>query len=80
MQTSSNKQVRFEQEGQPNNMKFNLSPKRITNPILRKVKTSKTGRNERINVVYQGGIRKDNVKFKTVKEDIESGRCVIVNY
>jgi hypothetical protein len=80
MQTGPNKQVRFEHEGVPKNITFNLSPKKDDKAQTKNVTRSKNGRNERINVVYQNGTRKDNVKYKTVQDDIASGKCKITNY
>ena len=80
MQTGPNKQVRYEHEGVPKNITFNLSPTK-TNKVQPNNSTRvKIGRNERVNVVYQNGTRKDNVKFKNVQNDIESGKCKITNY
>jgi hypothetical protein len=56
---------------------FNLSPinsKKVKADDLK----HKTGRNERVNVVYQNGTRKDNVKYKTVQDDVEQGKCRVV--
>ncbi len=81
MQTGPGKQVRYEHEGIPKNITFNLSPKKegdVKSKMNRR--RSKIGRNERINVVYQNGTRKDNVKYKTVQDDIISGKCKIVQY
>ncbi|MFY0651046.1 MAG: preprotein translocase subunit SecA [Cyclobacteriaceae bacterium] len=36
------------------------------------------GRNDRVNVQYSNGSVKENVKFKTVEEDIKSNNCVII--
>lgn len=77
MQTKFNKQVRYEYEGIPKNIAFNLSPKKEDKLNATR---SKMGRNERINVIYQNGIRKDNVKYKTVQDDISSGKCKIAQY
>ena len=62
----------------PKNLAFDLSPKiKNPDPIISNVKT---GRNDRINVVYQNGLRKDNVKYKTVVKDLENGKCRVVNF
>ena len=37
------------------------------------------GRNDRVNVQYQNGEVKKDVKFKTVEDDIKSNKCVIIN-
>jgi len=70
-------QTRYEHEGLPKNLLFNLSP-----PVKLNDKESikKIGRNDRINVIYQNGNRKDNVKYKTVQQDIEKGICKITSY
>ncbi len=80
MQTGQNKQIRYEHEGVPKNIPFNLSPKKANKVQIKSSTRSKIGRNERINVVYQNGTRKDNVKFKSVQYDIENGKCKITNY
>lgn len=79
MQTGSGKQVRHEHEGIPKNIAFNLSPKK-DGKIKANETRSKIGRNERINVVYQNGTRKDNVKYKTVEDDIIAGKCRVTKY
>lgn len=79
-QTGLNQQVRFEHEGVPKNIPFNLSPQKANKIQIKNSTCSEIGRNERINVVYRNGTRKDNVKFKTVQADIESGKCKITTY
>ncbi|MCR5862817.1 hypothetical protein LRS05_12035 [Flavobacterium sp. J372] len=79
IQTGPNKQVRYEHEGIPKNIAFNLSPKKEEKPKMGSM-SLKIGRNERISVVYQNGTRKDDVKYKTVKDDIENGNCKITKY
>ncbi|MBF8962316.1 RES domain-containing protein [Pontibacter sp. FD36] len=79
IQTGPNKQVRYEHEGIPKNLAFNLSPKK-GEKLKENTVVSKIGRNDRINVVYQNGTRKDNIKYKTVKDDIISGKCRVANY
>ncbi len=79
IQTGPNKQVRFEHPGVPKNIAFNLSPKSIKKSPDNNRK-DKIGRNQRINVVYQNGVRRDSVKFKTVEEDISKRKCRIVKY
>ena len=37
------------------------------------------GRNDRVNVQYQDGTIKNDVKFKQVEEDILSNKCVVIN-
>ncbi len=37
------------------------------------------GRNDRVNVQYQDGTVKNDVKFKQVEEDILSNKCVVIN-
>jgi hypothetical protein len=79
MQTGPNKQVRYEHPGIPKNITFNLSPKGVKKTTTNNTK-HKFGRNERVNVVYQNGTRKDNVKYKTVQEDVEQGKCRVTKY
>lgn len=79
IQIDPNKQVRYEHPGIPKNITFNLSPKKTKKTTSNNIK-SKIGRNERVNVVYQNGTRKDNVKYKTVQDDVEQGRCRVTKY
>ena len=79
IQTGPNKQVRYEHPGIPKNITFNLSPKNIKKNFVNNLK-HKIGRNERVNVVYQNGTRKDNIKYKTVEDDVENGKCRVVKY
>lgn len=37
------------------------------------------GRNERVSVKYPDGSTKEDVKFKTVEEDVVSGKCVLID-
>lgn len=76
LQIGEGKQVRYEHPDTPKNITFNLSP--LTTSI--QSKTPKYNRNDRINVVYITGIRKDNIKYKLVKLDIENGKCKVVQY
>lgn len=78
LQTGDGKQTRYEHEGIPKNIAFDLSPKKQDTQKADKV--TKLGRNDRINVIYQNGTRKDNVKYKTVQEDIMQGKCRITKY
>ncbi|MCE2708968.1 MAG: hypothetical protein LW685_10435 [Algoriphagus sp.] len=42
-------------------------------------KVEKTyGRNDKVSVQYQDGSTKKDVKFKSVEQDIEQGRCVVI--
>jgi hypothetical protein len=79
MQTGPGKQVRYEYEGIPKNIAYNLSPKKADHSNVTEI-SSEIGRNERINVVYQNGTRKNNVKYKTVQDDLASGKCKITKY
>ena len=54
---------------------FNPSPSHAS---IRKSKLDKIGRNERITVRYTDGRVVENIKFKKVKEDLETGKCVLV--
>ncbi len=51
-------------------------------PPVEKREPAKTqkivGRNERVTVQYADGTVKENVKFKTVEEDVRTNKCVIV--
>lgn len=79
MQTEPNNQVRYEHDGIPMNIAFNLSPKKEDRANMN-VTHLKIGRNELINVVYQNGTRKINVKYKTVQGDILNGECKTTKY
>ena len=51
-------------------------------PPVEKREPAKTqkivGRNERVTVQYSDGTVKENVKFKTVEEDVRTNKCVII--
>ncbi len=79
LQIGEGKQTRFEQEGVPKNITFNLTPKDLK-ADKKIVSNRKIGRNERVNVVYQNGERKDYIKYKKVKSDIEQKRCRLTKY
>ena len=79
IQTGPNKQVRYEHPGISKNITFNLSPKGAKKTTANNIK-HKFGRNEKVNVVYQNGTRKDNVKYKTVQDDVEQGKCRVTQY
>jgi hypothetical protein len=81
LQTGNGKQVRYEHPNTPKNITLNLTPTNHT--IIKETinnKATKLGRNDKINVVYQDGKRLNNVKFKKVLADIESGKCKITKY
>ena len=80
LQTGEGKQVRYEHPNTPKNIAFNLTPKEHEKKKIETNKKSKIGRNNKISVVYQDGTRKDNIKYKKVLADIESGRCKVTNY
>jgi hypothetical protein len=80
MQIGPGKQERYEHPGIPKNITFNLSPKKDNTKKSTNTIGSKIGRNERINVVYQNGTRKNHVKHKTVQDDITNGKCKITQY
>jgi hypothetical protein len=77
LQTGEGKQVRYEHSYTPRNIAFNLTPKNHINTNKQPANTIKLGRNDKVNVVYQDGKRLDNVKYKKVITDIESGKCKI---
>lgn len=79
IQTGEGKQQRFEQEGVPKNITFNLTPKGFKKKA-KIVTNNKLGRNDKVNVVYQNGKRVDNIKYKKVVLDLESGKCKIIPY
>jgi hypothetical protein len=78
LQTGTGKQTRYEHEGIPKNITFNVSSKKPLPTVNNKIE--KVGRNERVNVVYQNGTRKDNVKYKFVRDDVEQGKCRVTKY
>ncbi len=78
LQTGGGAQTRYDYPGVPKNLTFYLGPD-LDIPI-EKEKIKLIGRNERVNVVYKDGIRKNSVRFKFVKDDVEKGICNIVNY
>ncbi len=48
-------------------------------PVIEPVKSKKiAGRNERVSVRYEDGTIKEKVKFKTIEEDLNSGKCVVI--
>jgi len=73
------KQTRYEHEGAPKNITFNLTPKNWEKN-LNTPSAIKIGRNDRVSVVYQDGTRKDNIKYKKVKSDIEQKKCKLTKY
>ncbi len=52
-------------------------------PPVEKVQPATTqklvGRNERVNVQYQDGTVKKDVKFKTVEDDLKNNKCIIID-
>lgn len=81
LQTNGNKQIRYEHEGVPKNIAFDLSPKKGINSQVQNIKEKKKlGRNQKISVVYQDGTRKDEIKYKKVMDDIKKGKCRIVKH
>jgi hypothetical protein len=79
MQIGEGKQVRFRHEGLPENILFNCTPPNYKKDAI-VTSAKKLGRNDRINVVYQDGKRIDNIKYKKVQSDIQSGKCRITKY
>lgn len=77
LQTGEGKQVRYEHPNTPKNTVSNLTPINHINTIRKSANPIKLGRNDKVNVVYQDGKRLDNVKYKKVLTDIESGICKI---
>ncbi|PWJ34220.1 preprotein translocase subunit SecA [Sediminitomix flava] len=63
------------QSPDPRQMATNTPKAEVTKPI----KSEKTyHRNDRVNVRYKDGTVKENVKFKTVEQDLELNNCVII--
>ena len=43
-------------------------------------KSEKTyGRNDRVTVQYTNGTLKEDVKYKSVEQDVQEGKCVIID-
>lgn len=80
LQTGEGKQVRFEHQNTPKNMRFNFTPTNHSSNSEAANETIKLGRNDKVNVVYQDGKRIDNVKYKKVSADVESGKCKVTKY
>jgi hypothetical protein len=80
LQTGEGKQVRYEHPNTSKNIAFDLTPPSHQNKRVIDSKTSKLSRNDKVNVVYQDGTRMDNIKYKKVSADIESGKCKITKY
>ena len=59
------------------------APQQASRPPVQKhepVKSQKVaGRNDRVDVRYSDGTVKKNVKYKTVEQDLEDNRCVIIS-
>ncbi|HET6244659.1 MAG: RES domain-containing protein [Bacteroidetes bacterium] len=81
LQTGEGKQVRYDQPNTPKNITFDFTPtNHLTKGETRNNKSIKLGRNDKVNVVYQDGKRLDNIKYKKISADIESGKCKITKY
>jgi hypothetical protein len=68
-------QTRYENANVPKNIAFDLTPTHINS--LKTTNNKKLGRNDKVNVVYQDGKRVNDIKYKKVISDIESGKCRI---
>lgn len=77
MQLHGENQVRIDNPMNKKNFAFDLSSE--SGSVMEKRKT-KLYPNDRVIVVYQNGNKKHNVKYKTIKEDIEKGLCRITKY
>jgi len=79
LQISGGKQTRY--DAKIKSMPFNLSPKGMVSiPKVKKLKKKNKlyfGRNERVNVEYNNSVKKLNIKYKLVKDDLEVGICVL---
>lgn len=79
LQTGEGKQVRYEHPNTPRNLTFNLTPPSFKSSEQNIAQSQKKlGRNDRVNVVYQNGSRKDNVKYKFIQEDIAKELCKLI--
>lgn len=54
----------------------NTQEQKVIQPIA---KQELPGRNDRVSVRYPDGSTKEGVKFKTVEEDVMTGRCVLID-
>lgn len=79
LQTNGGKQVRYDNTDNIKTLAFNLSPKIQKVEKQKLIQKVKISRNERINVIYKNGMKKEGVKYKFVKEDLDNGDCQIVN-
>ena len=80
LQTSGGKQVRFNNPPNvPKTLSINCSSSIIPTPLPPPIKLN---RNTRVDVIYQNGTRKKNIRFKFVKSDIENMLCALdwLNY
>lgn len=80
LQANGEKQVRHGQPNMPKNLAFDLTPTNHNNNAATLQKKVNLYRNDKVNVVYQNGDRLDNVKYKKVAADIDSGKCRITKY
>jgi hypothetical protein len=75
LQVGDGKQTRFDNPEGIKRLAFDLSVK--SKPVG--LQTEKLpSRNDKVNVVYQNGGRKDGVKYKKIEADIKAGLCRIV--
>ncbi|MDY3339538.1 hypothetical protein PG279_10175 [Riemerella anatipestifer] len=76
LQLSEGKQVRLEvPENINKNIVLNLSQ---NSKIYVNTKPKKIGRNQKVNVIYENGLKIDNIKFKKIMNDINNGKCKII--
>lgn len=54
------------------------APSRTSHPSYEPAKVEKIGRNERVSVKYADGTIKTDVKYKSVEQDVESGKATII--
>lgn len=80
LQTGEGKQVRYEHPNTPKNITFNLTPPTFIKKTAAPTNTKELGRNDKVNVVYQDGSRKDKIKYKFVQDDIAKGKCKLTNF
>lgn len=80
LQTGKGKQVRYDNPQKIKTLNFNLSSPTVLPKANASATKNNYGRNDKINVVYQNGNRKENIKYKFVQEDIAKGLCRITKY
>lgn len=78
LQTNGSKQIRYDiPENYPKNLIFNLS-ENSSIYINTKSEKRRLQRNQKVNVIYENGLTIENVKFKKIMHDFNTGKCKIL--